>query len=138
MNKYNKIYDDNQFLVSPKTSADKEKEIDWIETLPDPLAETPMDRDDKEYHKKFLKIFRDGYEQLEKDSDIHIKEIKSASSIDWLADYIKSNSKSFEMVIRNIMRKESYESIGKRFGVSRDTVRRRIKDFIKDMKDHIC
>ena len=138
INKYTTIFSDNEFIIEPPKKPDEDEGLDWIDTLTDPLAETPMDRDDKEYRKEFLKIFRDGYEQLERDSDIHIKEIKSASSIDWLADYIKSNSKSFEMVIRNIMRKESYESIGKRFGVSRDTVRRRIKDFIKDMKDHIC
>ncbi|MBO7329596.1 MAG: hypothetical protein J6W00_12595, partial [Lentisphaeria bacterium] len=91
LNKYDKIYDDNQFLACPTKSAEKDKEEDWIDTLTDPLAETPMDRDDKEYHKEFLKIFRDGYEQLERDSDMHIEEIKSASSIDWLADYIENN-----------------------------------------------
>ena len=138
INKYTTIFSDNEFIIEPPKKPDEDEGLDWINTLTDPLAETPMDRDDKEYRKEFLKIFRDGYEQLERDSDIHIKEIKSASSIDWLADYIENNRKSFEMVIRNVMRKESYESIGKRFGVSRDTVRRRIEDFLKDMRDRIC
>ena len=138
IDKYKTIFSDNEVIAEPPEKHDEDEGLDWIDTLPDPQAETPMDRDDKEYRKEFLKIFRDGYEQLERDSDIHIKEIKSASSIDWLADYIENNRKSFEMVIRNVMRKESYESIGKRFGVSRDTVRRRIEDFLKDMRDRIC
>ncbi len=134
IDKYNTIFADNTNIAKPQPKDDISEEEDWIETLPDHRAEIPMDRDDK----KFLEIFLDGYKQLEKGADIQSKELKSTDSIDWLADYIENNRKSFEMVIRNIMRRESCESIGTRFGVSKDTVRRRIEDFLKDMRDLIC
>ena len=139
IDKYRTIFSDNKFIIEPPKKHDEDKGLVRIDTLTDPLEETPMDRDDKKYRKKFLKIFRDGYEQLEKDAGIPSPGIPSTDfCIDWLADYIENNRKSFEMVIRNVMREESCESICKRFGISRSTVSRRIKDFLKDMRDQIC
>lgn len=134
IDKYKTIFADNINIAKPQPKDDISEEEDWIETVPDYHAETSADRNDK----VFLKFFRECSEQLEKTSDIQIKELNSADSINWLADYIENNRKSFEMVIRNTMRKESLESIGKRFGVSKDTVRRRIEVFLKDMRDFIC